>query len=335
MEAEARKQLTVHRIEAEHRQVTFADDVRAGLSASPKALPPKYFYDALGSVLFDAITLLPEYYPTRAEREILRMNAANILGHVPKPLRMVELGSGSATKTRLLIEAAIARQGRLHYLPIDISETVLEQSSMELLAVYSSLRVSAYVSDYATALGALKRDGDEWSDDTHTLVLFLGSTIGNFNAGEERVLLKRIRGVLRVGDSFLLGADLKKSKNVLHRAYDDPTGVTAAFNLNLLGRINRELGGQFNVGTFAHRALYDKDEGRVEMHLVSRLRQTVSIDDLGMQVEFDEGETIHTENSYKFDLDQLTALADDTGFTLTKTWYDSAKRFSLNLMTAV
>jgi L-histidine N-alpha-methyltransferase len=308
----------------------FANDVRAGLTASPKFLFPKYFYDDLGSKLFEAICRLPEYYLTRAEREILSTYAREIAGSIEGPVRLMELGSGSSEKTRYLIEALLERQGDLHYLPIDISGSSLEASSLDLLKAYPRLRITAYASDYFTALRAIA----EAEATGRTIALFLGSNIGNFDPEEARDFFRAVRDVLRPEDALLVGADLKKSAEVLVPAYDDPLGVTAAFNLNQLARINRELGGEFDVRKFAHRVLYNDELGRMELYLVSLANQAVRIRDLDIEVSFGEGETIYTESSYKFDLEQLAELARAPGFSLERTWYDDARRYSFNLLAA-
>lgn len=323
------ERLSLRRAPEDRARRTFAEDVRTGLTAHPKVLYPKYFYDELGSRLFEAITALPEYYPTRAEAEILRGHAGEIAGFLKGgPVRLVELGSGDGQKTRLLIEALIARQGSLEYLPIDISEAAVEASARVLLAAYPELRVTAYVGEYQQALRTIPPSSDR------TLVLFLGSTLGNLDPEDRPALLRNVRSLLAPGEAFLLGVDLKKSEDVLIPAYDDPLGVTAAFNLNLLGRINRELGGRFDLASFRHRALYNREAGRIEMHLESRRAQTVTIRSLGIEVPFEAGETIHTESSYKFDRDQIAALAAQNGFELRRTWTDSEGRFASNLLIA-
>lgn len=325
---EQRERFSLRRAPVERALRTFAEDVRAGLMAEPKVLYPKYFYDELGSRLFEAITALPEYYPTRAEAEILRVHGGEIAESLEGPVRLAELGSGDGQKTRLLIEALLARQGSLEYLPVDISESAVEVSAQGLLSAYPALRVTAYVGEYQQALRAIHRAQGR------TLVLFLGSTLGNLVPEERSALLRDVRGILAPGDGFLLGVDLKKSEAVLIPAYDDPLGVTAAFNLNLLGRINRELGGDFDLAAFRHRAVYNREVGRIEMHLVSLKAQTVAIRGLGIEVAFEQGETIHTESSYKFDLDQVAALGRETGFSLRRTWTDSEGRFASNLLIA-
>lgn len=326
------ERLSLRRAPEDRARRTFAEDVRAGLTAHPKVLYPKYFYDELGSRLFEAITALPEYYLTRAEAEILRAHSGEIATCLSGPVRLVELGSGDGQKTRLLIEALLGRQGSLEYLPIDISEAAVEASARVLLAAYPDLRVTAYVGDYHQALHALHQASEEASG--RTLVLFLGSTLGNLDPEARPGLLRDVRELLAPGEAFLLGVDLKKSEDALIPAYDDPLGVTAAFNLNLLGRINRELGGRFDLAAFRHRALYNREAGRIEMHLESRRAQTVAIRSLGIEIPFEEGETIHTESSYKFDLDQVAALARETGFELRRTWRDSGGRFASNLLVA-
>jgi L-histidine Nalpha-methyltransferase len=307
----------------------FGEDVRAGLTARPKTLPPKYFYDELGSLLFEAICRLPEYYLTRAEAEILSRHAGEIVGRLPGRLGLVELGSGSSTKTRHMIEAILGRQGELRYQPIDISAAILEESAAGLLRQYPGLSVAAQVGDYTRGLNLVARDEGE-----RLLVLFLGSNIGNYDPQAGRALLGQVRRALKVGDALLLGADLKKSPAVLEAAYADPTGVTAAFNFNLLARINRELGGEFDLKQFEHRAVYNREAGRVEAHLVSRTAQSVKINALNLAVEFAAGETIHTENSYKYDLPQLAALARETGFRAEEVWLDGGERFSCSLWLA-
>jgi L-histidine N-alpha-methyltransferase len=327
------ERLRIHRLTAAVAD-DFAADVRRGLTAERKFLLPKYFYDALGSRLFDAICLVPEYYLTRAEADIFARHAAEIVERArvgARRLTLFELGSGSAAKTRRLIDALLAAQPRLRYVPVDISTAALEESASALLGDYEGLSVTAYAADYDTALPRLK---DNFEDDGRALVLFLGSNVGNFDRAEARDFLRRLRASLRAGDLMLLGADLKKEAAVLEAAYDDPLGVTAAFNLNLLARINRELGADFSLRDFRHVALYDESEGRVEMHLRSALEQTVRIGALGLDVHFGAGERVHTENSYKYSLDELSALAADTGFEREQTWLDPAGRFSSNLFVA-
>lgn len=324
---------TIHRLALGGDSNAFAIDVRAGLTRKPKALSPKYFYDELGSRLFEAICWLPEYYLTRAESEILQTNSVEIVSSIDGPVRLLELGSGSAEKTRYLIEALLAKQSELHYLPVDISDSSLELASQRLLRLYPGLRITAFAADYFTALQASATSVPA-DLDCRTVAVFLGSNIGNFGRDQSREFLRAVRKLLRPEDALLLGADLKKSPAVLIPAYDDVLGVTAAFNLNLLARINRELDGNFDVTKFRHSAIYNDDLGRIEIHLVSREPQIVRIRAIDLEVAFDKGETIRTENSYKFDLDQLAVLARDTGFSLAKTWFDKSHLFSFNLFVA-
>ncbi len=327
------ERLTLHRLSSGERQADFAADVRTGLTARPKSLPPRYFYDRLGSFLFEAICELPEYYLTRCESEILEASAGEMVGSIEPPRRLVELGSGSSTKTRLLIEALLERRPALEYVPIDISAAVLEESSRALLERYAGLAVSAVSADFERALEFISADGGR-SAGPPTLAVFLGSSIGNLDEAAATDLLARIRRVLRPGDALLLGADLKKAPEVLVPAYDDALGITAAFNLNVLRRINRELGGEFDVRRFEHRAIWNEDAGRIELHAVSRARQTVRIRDLEIEARFEEGESIHTENSHKYAPEDLERLARASGFRLRRAWRDGESRFSVNLLIA-
>ncbi|MBV9270830.1 MAG: L-histidine N(alpha)-methyltransferase [Candidatus Eremiobacteraeota bacterium] len=305
----------------------FADDVRAGLNAQPRSLPAKYHYDELGSTLFDAITTLPEYYLTRAETEVLRQWGWEMVRALGNPIEFLELGSGSAVKTRLLIEEALRVQRTLRYMPIDISPEALRASAGALVAAYPGIRVSAYAADYFSLLRerALRREN-------RVFAMIMGSNIGNYEPKVARELLSLLSRALRPNDGLLLGADLKKDPRILELAYNDPTGVTAAFNLNLLGRINRELGGDFDIRAFKHVARYDETRGSVDSHLVAKSKQIVSIRKLGQTFEFAEGDGIHTESSYKFTVEDLRAIAQETGFTLSRTWMDKAKRFAVNLL---
>jgi dimethylhistidine N-methyltransferase len=310
----------------------FAEDVRRGLLAQPKFLLPKYFYDDLGSQLFEAICLVPEYYLTRAENEILTRYADEITRVVGDTAALIELGSGSAVKTRQIIEALLKRQSGLFYIPVDISASALETSARVLLQSYPRLRIAAYASDYDSALEHLR---DTKKSRGRTLALFLGSNIGNFDVAEAQTFLRTLRGVLRAGDALLLGADLKKERAVLEAAYDDALGVTAAFNLNLLARINRELQADFNLRAFRHVAVYHEAAGRIEVYIESRNAQSVRVGALDLEISFAAGERIHTENSYKYDLAQLSQLAAETGYRRAQTWLDRAERFSANLFVAV
>ena len=299
---------------------TFADDVRAGFAASPKRMSPKYFYDELGSALFEAICALPEYYLTRTEAAILDAKAHEIASALAGPIELVELGSGSARKTRALIEATLALQPRLTYHPIDISPSALVGS-------YDRLDVVAYASDYTDVLAAGRLRTTE-----RVLALFLGSNLGNYEPHAAEALLSALVRALRPGDGILLGTDLKKDAPTLERAYNDPTGVTAAFDKNLLGRINRELGGRFDLDAFEHVARYDARRGVVESFLVARRGMNVRIDALDLEVRLVAGESIHTESSYKFDAVGIAALAARSGARVERRWTDDGERFALTLI---
>jgi dimethylhistidine N-methyltransferase len=328
---DAAERLFIHNLVRDDARLSFDDDVRRGLAAQPRHLFPKYFYDELGSQLFDAICLLPEYYLTRAENEILTRYADEIVASIDGHKTLLEMGSGSASKTRLIIEALLGHQADLHYLPVDISASALETSSRVLLQSYPRLKITAYASDYYDGLAALQRD----TTDGRTLALFLGSNIGNFDAPEAHTFLRALRSVLREGDALLLGADLRKRKEVLEAAYDDALGVTAAFNLNVLARINRELDADFNLRAFKHYVQYNEEVGRVEVYIESLRSQRVALRKLDIEVELSAGERIHTENSYKYDPDGLSRLAAETGFERTRTWLDEREQFSSNLFMAV
>jgi len=303
----------------------FAAAVGAGLTSVPKRLDCAWLYDERGSELFEAICELPEYYATRAEREILETHARDILDCAPPDLTLVELGSGSSVKTRVLIEELLRQRGRLQYVPIDISRSILESSSRALLEDHAGLEIHGLAMEYQDALHQLRRlfPGPK-------LVLWLGSTVGNLARPEASVFLRGVRDDLEPGDRFLMGIDLRKDPGALERAYDDAQGVTARFNLNLLARINRELGGHFDLDAFTHEARYDRELGRIEMHLVSQRDQRVTIDGLDLVVDFAERETIHTENSHKYSRREIDELVSAAGFELNGQWLDREERFSLN-----
>lgn len=310
------------------RTASFADDVLAGLCATPKHLASKYFYDELGSALFEAITVLPEYYLTRAETEILRQWGWEMVRAIGNPVEFIELGSGSAVKTRILIEEALRVQRSLRYSPIDISGEALRASAQALVNSYPALTVSAYEGDYFSILGTpqLRRSGK-------VLAMFMGSNIGNYEPAAGIELLSAVARTLKPGDGLLLGADLKKDPRVLKLAYDDPTGVTAAFNKNVLARINRELGGTFDLHDFKHVAFYDAAHGCVASYLEAQRAHEVRVGTLGLKVRFARGERIHTESSYKYSSDDLKALGESAGLGLSRTWTDAQERFSVNLYT--
>jgi L-histidine Nalpha-methyltransferase len=309
--------------------VEFAEDVRRGLSSDPKQLFPKYLYDSLGSRLFDAICHVDEYYPTRAENEILTRHSDEIVAALPDCRTLIELGSGSADKTRRIIEALLRHQADLLFIPVDISASALEKSSRALLAAYPPLRIEAYAADYLDGLAAMQPLAAG-----PALVLFLGSNIGNFEQADALTFLQAIRRMLRPGDALLLGADLKKDRATLEAAYNDALGVTRAFIVNELARINRELGGNFDLWAFGLRSVYNEAAGCVEVYLESLRSQSVTIKSLEMSVNFAAGEWMHMEHSYKFDIDGLSQMGLQSGFELEKTWLDSERRFSSNLFRA-
>jgi L-histidine Nalpha-methyltransferase len=308
-------------------QVAFARDVRVGLTAARKWLSCHYLYDAEGSQLFEEICALPEYYLTRTERQILAERAAEIAGLFPGPIALVELGSGSAAKTRLLIEAFLERHRCLRYVPVDISPSILEDSSLALLEEYPRLEIVAVAAEYADGLAHLRAVTER-----PKLILWLGSNVGNLDRPQAAAFLRQVRRTMTGRDRLLLGIDLRKDRTTLERAYDDASGVTARFNMNLLSRINEELGGQFNLASFRHRAIFNEEMGRVEMHLESLCDQRVRIEALELEVPFAAGETIHTENSYKYSLAEIGWLCEVSRFRLERQWLDEEGRFSVNLL---
>lgn len=312
---------------AEDRRLKFSHDVAAGLTASPKRLSCCYFYDREGSALFEAICELPEYYLTRAEASILTNHADEIVGETAAGTILIELGSGNAAKTRLVIEALLRRQSSLRYVPIDICRTVLEESSQELLRAYPALEVLAVAGEYREGLGHLQSEKSR-----PKLVLWLGSNIGNLERDEAARFLAQIRETLSDDDRVLVGIDLRKERMVLEAAYNDRQGVTAAFNRNLLERINRELGGSFDPAAFDHQACYDESRGRIEMYLISSRPQEVAIEQLNLTVPFAAGEAVHTENSYKYSRGEIAVLAAAAGLHLNRQWLDYQGRFSVNLL---
>ncbi len=309
----------------------FAEHVLDGLShPHQKWLSAEYLYDDVGSALFEAITALPEYGLTRADARLLKQHAEAIVGPSEQPLRIVELGSGSGLKTRWLLEAAVRRLGSVPYTPIDVSPFALElcrQSLGRIPGVEISLQEATYLPGLRAALAA--RAVNE-----RVMVLFLGSTIGNFPRPDAVQFLIDVRSLLQAGDSVLLGADLVKPREQLLLAYDDPVGVTAAFNRNLLARINRELDGQFDLRTFEHEARFEERESRIEMHLRSTRSQMVRVGALKRAFRFQAGETIWTESSCKFTPESVRELAASGGLVCTEQWIDGEWPFSENLLMA-
>ena len=307
-----------------------AEDVRRGLCRSQKQLQPRYLYDALGSQLFEAICELPEYRITRAERGLLAAHAAAIGAGLASPVTLVELGGGSGEKLALLIEPLVRTVPDLRVALIDVSATAIELAT-RTLGQFQGLGVTGHQATYEDGL---RRVTDGRSGDDTTMVAFLGSNIGNLDQSAARTFLGTVRSALRAGDRLVLGADLVKPEAELVLAYDDPLGVTAAFNKNLLGRLNRELGADFDLAQFAHRAVWNATASRVEMHLESLCAQTVSIPGADCLVRFAEGESIWTESSYKYETEEIAALAGAAGFARRDQWVDAEARFAVTVFDA-
>ncbi len=301
----------------------FRDDVAAGLRRVQKAIPPKYFYDQQGSLLFEEICQQPEYYLTRTEAAILESSASEMIEAVGD-CAIVELGSGSSVKTRLLLDECQRRGYLTQYVPIDISASMLEATARSLTTEYPRLRIEALAADYLTGLSALPPAA-------RRLVLFLGSNLGNFSLVEQDQLFSCLATALHQGDFLLIGLDLRKPINIIEPAYNDAAGVTAAFNLNLLQRMNRELRASFDMATFSHVAFYNREQHQIEMHLRSERDQQVIVRDLDLQATFQQGETIHTEISRKFDLDEISTHLSHFGFQRKHYWTDARSWFAVCL----
>jgi dimethylhistidine N-methyltransferase len=301
----------------------FARDVIEDLSQRPKRLSPKYFYDVTGSELFEQITLLPEYYPTRTELGILRDRGHDIAAIMPKNAALVEFGAGATTKVRRLLEECAFGA----YVPVDISGDFLKAQADALRKDFPGLAIYPVAADFTApfalpdAVSAMPKVG-----------FFPGSTIGNFEPHEACAFLRSARDILGKDAQLVIGVDLEKDERVLYEAYNDAAGVTARFNLNVLERINRELGGNFDISAFMHRAIYNRERHRIEMHLIAKKAQTVRI--LGRSFSFRAGDTIHTECSYKYSLDRFTALARGAGWTPRESWTDAAGMFSVHALRA-
>jgi dimethylhistidine N-methyltransferase len=300
----------------------FMHDVIAGLTARPKQLPPKYFYDEAGARLFEEITALPEYYPTRCELAILRERSGDIARFFPEGSALIEFGSGSSRKVRIVLEAAPTIAA---YVPVDISSEMLVQEAAELRRDHPRLAVLPVEADFTqpfvlpAAVAGMAHTG-----------FFPGSTIGNFEPHQACSFLRHAGHVLGRGAKLIIGVDLVKDASILNAAYDDAAGVTAKFNLNLLARINRELGGDFDLESFSHHAFYNSERHRIEMHLASKKRQKVRV--AGRAIEFRAGETIHTENSYKYTLETFGALARGSGWNPVAVWTDAGGNFSVHAL---
>jgi L-histidine N-alpha-methyltransferase len=309
----------------------FAAEVVVGLNQpGQKELPSKYLYDEVGSALFDVICLLPEYGLSRAGMRLLQRHSHEIVSLLPSPVIVAELGSGSGQKTRLLLEA-LSRRQRVNYYPIDISGSALSRCRQEIGQI-DNVSIVGFERAYLDGLqevSARRHEGER------ILVLFLGSTIGNFDRPAGDQFLREVRAILREGDALLLATDLEKPIAQLLLAYDDPTGVTAAFNMNLLARLNRDLGADFDLKQFRHLARYDESERRVEMHLVSRAWQRITIREVGFRFYLREGETIWTESSHKYNPDEVIRMGARTGLRCVQQWIDAEWPFAQNLFFAV
>ena len=304
---------------------TFAEEIRNTLQSSKKSISPKFFYDEDGSKLFDEICSLPEYYPYNAETEILQKIEQKLLPYLSEEFHLVELGSGSSVKTRLLIDILFKSQKYLQYFPIDISE-ILDQSAKNLCMDYQNLTVTGVVDTFENGL-----DFIENYDDKPNLITFLGSSFGNFDQSEGMSFLQKINTLMKSDDLFLIGLDLKKDSSVLHKAYNDTQNTTAKFNLNVLKRINEELGGNFKLENFEHHAVYNEEKGRIEMYLRSLSEQSVKIQKSDLSITLSQDELIHTENSHKFSINQIESSLENSNFEKLEIWFDSRKYFALVL----
>jgi L-histidine N-alpha-methyltransferase len=304
-------------------------EVRRGLLRRPRSLTPWMFYDARGSRLFERITTLPEYYPARTERNIFASAAESIITAArrewPQSLRLVELGAGTASKTGILLDAIVRLQGEVLYMPVDVSSDALDVASESIASSLPDVRVEPIVANYVTYPPQLE------AFDGTTLAMYIGSSIGNFSPEESRTILRNLGSQLRAGDALLLGTDLVKDEATLVAAYDDKDGVTAAFNLNILHRLNRELGADFDPANFRHRAVWNRAESRIEMHLESTRDQRVRIASAQLELHFAKSETIHTENSYKFTQEAIRSLLEDAGFDVEQSWTDDRGWYAVTL----
>lgn len=307
-------------------QPDFRTAALEGLGDEQRSIPSRFLYDEVGSALFEAITCLHEYYLTRKERSILRSRAAEIVASVGKRVEIVEFGSGSAEKTRLLLGAALAGQKSLRFVPIDISQAALQASAVNLLNEHPGLDIVAIAAEYLDALQTLPEPKSP------RLFLLLGSNIGNFEPLHAQSFLAQISKQMAPNDRLLVGIDLVKHASMIEVAYNDPAGVTSAFNKNLLSRVNRELGGQFDLNGFAHHAPYLEEHGKVEMRLVATQDQWVRIEGMSGSLRFKKGEHIHTEDSHKYTLDGFSALAFSSGLDLVDRWTDEDAWFALTLL---
>ena len=305
---------------------TFAEEIKYSLNQAQKFISPKFFYDNTGSMLFEKICTLPEYYLTRTETKILKELKNDLPEYMDEQFRLVELGSGSSTKTRLLLDIFDKLHDAIEYMPIDISE-ILRDSSKSLQRDYDNLQITGIVDTYEKGLEFLKE-----YDEKPNLIVFLGSSFGNFCPDEGFEFLNKINKTMKGSDLFLIGLDLVKEKEILENAYDDSQGITAKFNLNVLQRINQELDGDFDLEKFTHVAKYNEDENRVEMYLRSLEKQSVQIPKADVSLTFEENELIHTEHSHKYSLSKIPKLFENTGFKINKIWQDENNHYALVLV---
>ena len=307
------------------KQKTFLNEITLSLNRTPKSINPKFFYDNTGSKLFDMICSLPEYYLYNSEIEILRNIKKEIKSYIDSEIRLVELGSGSSIKTRILLDTLYDLQTDVEYFPIDISD-ILSFSTQELCNIYKDLKITGIIDTYENGLNFI-----EGYDNKPNLIPFLGSSLGNFNHLEGIQFLKTISTMMKDSDLFLIGFDLKKNESILQKAYNDSNGITAKFNLNVLKRINTELNGDFDLSKFSHHVVYNEMYGRIEMYLKSLCTQTVKITDASMSINLLKYELIHTENSYKFSISQIESKFEEANIKIKKIWYDSQNYFALVL----
>ncbi|MDC0153414.1 L-histidine N(alpha)-methyltransferase [Nitrosopumilus sp.] len=305
---------------------SFAEEISYSLNQNSKSINPKFFYDRKGSELFESITSLPEYYPTRTEISILKKLKHDLPSYLDENMNLVELGSGASVKTRLILDIFTKLQGKTEYFPIDISE-ILTESSEQLLKDYDSLHITGIIDTYEGGLEFLKN-----YDDKKNLILFLGSSFGNFTPDDGKLFLKKIFSTMNSDDLFLIGLDLVKDKHILESAYDDSQGITAKFNLNVLSRINDELDADFDLDNFSHYSIYNETDQRIEMNLKSLVSQSVIIAKSNLSLNFDENELIHTEYSHKYHVSQIKKLLINVGFKIKHVWLDEQKHFSLTLV---
>lgn len=305
---------------------TFAEEIFSSLNRDSKFITPKFFYDKKGSDLFEKICTLPEYYPTRTEITILKNLQTELPSFIDDSFRLVELGSGASVKTRLLLDIFTKIQQTTEYFPIDISE-ILAESSEQLLQDYDNLRITGIIDTYEGGLEFLKN-----YDTKNNLILFLGSSFGNFSPADGKTFLEKINSTMKSGDLFLIGLDLVKDSQILESAYDDAQGVTAEFNLNVLSRINDELDADFNLNNFSHYSTYNEEDQRIEMYLKSLVNQSVIISKSNLSLNLEKNELIHTEYSHKYTLEQIKTLLESTGFKINHTWSDENTHFSLTLV---